>query len=148
MGQDAYDSSWEAAEEKEGEKKDAPKSSVAQRTRSKTGERRKKETTLFLGEGDSTMGSMLEESVNPMDSIIISKDRVWKNEKEWKKGINDLNTTLDRANEMIDLANSSIKAVKDIRSRKTNGEPEVVDLENENEKEDIVKRKRVTFLIE
>ena len=39
-----------------------------------------------------------------------------------------------------------MKAVEEIRSRKTAGEPEVVDLENENE--DVVKKKRVTFLIE
>ena len=76
--QDAYDSSWEAVEENERGKKDAPKSCVAQRTRSQTGERRKKETSLFLGDEDTTMGSMLEESGNPMDSITLSKEREWK----------------------------------------------------------------------
>ena len=47
---------------------------------------------------------------------------------------------------MIELGNNSMRTVEEIRSRKNKRESEVIDLENE--KEDIVKKKRVTFLIE
>ena len=140
--QDASDSSWE--EEKEGEEKEAPKSSVAQRTRSKIGEKRKKETSLFLGDGDLSIDSMLVEPDNQMDSITMNEDKEWKNEMVWKKGITDLNDTLDRASEMITKGNNSIKTVREIR--KYEAEPEVIDLEND--KEETARKKRVTFHME
>ena len=140
--QDASDSSWE--EKKEEERKEAPKSSVAQRTRSKIGEKRKKETSLFLGDGDISIDSMLVESGTPMDSVTLNEENPWKNEMVWKKGIIDLNDTLDRASEVIKRGNNGIKTVREIR--KYEAEPVVIDLENEGE--ETTKKKKVTFNIE
>ena len=83
-------------------------------------------------------------------TLTLSKESDWKNKKEWKKGIIELNTTLDQSNEIIEMGNSNMDVIKEIRRRKAvknkDGEQEVVDLENEEE--DIVRKKKVTFLIE
>ena len=152
--QAASDSTWNMILEEE-KKEEEPRSCVAQRTRSQTGETRRKETSLFMGEDDSAVGSFLDATGDPVDSLTLFKanqeDKNWENKEEWRTGITDLNTTVDQATEMIERGNSNINVVKEIKRRRdvmnTDGEQEIVDLEREEE-EALNKKKKVTFCIE
>ena len=83
--QAASDSVWDTILEKE-EKEEEPRSCVAHRTRSHTGEIRRKETSLFLGEDDSALGSLLETPGGPVDSFTLinanQQDNYWENKEE------------------------------------------------------------------
>merc|ERR1712121_339247 len=79
-----------------------------------------------------------------MDSITGSEENPWQSELVWKKGIINLNDTVERANEAIGRVNNGLKIVREIR--KIEAEPEVIDLENENQEK--TKKKKVTFDIE
>merc|ERR1712121_554372 len=79
-----------------------------------------------------------------MDSITGSEENPWQSELVWKKGIINLNDTVERANEAIGRVNNGLKIVREIR--KIEAEPEVIDLVNENQEK--AKKKRVTFDIE
>ena len=150
--QAASDSAWDMILEKE-EKEGEPRSCVAQRTRSHTGETRRKETSLFMGEEDSTLGSFLDATGDPIDSLTLfrttQEDRDWENKEEWRTGITELNTTVDQATEMIERGNSNIDVVREIKRRRgvmnIDGEQEIVDLEREEEE---MLNKKVTFCIE
>ena len=152
--QAASDSTWNMILEKE-EKEEEPKSCVAHRTRSHMGEIRRKETSIFLGEEDSAMGSFLDASGDPVDSLTLIKanqeDINWDNKDEWKTGIKELNTTVDQATEIIKRGNSNINVVREIRRRRdgmnSDEEQEIVDLEREDE-EAVSDKKKVTFYIE
>ena len=134
------DSVWKSLLEDD-EKEEVPKSCVAHRTRSHTGEIRRKETSLFLGEDDSALGSLLETPGGPVDSFTLinanQQDKYWENKEEWKSGIKELNTTMDQAIEVIERGNSNINVVREIRRRRdginSDEEQEIVDLEKEEE---------------
>ena len=79
-----------------------------------------------------------------MDSFTTNEENPWKNEMVWKKGIIDLNDTLDRADEAIKRGNNGLKIVREIR--KYEAEPVVIDLVNEEQ--ETPKRRKVTFNIE
>ena len=121
--QAASDSAWNMILEKE-EKEGEPRSCVAQRTRSHTGDTRRKKTSLFMGEEDSTMGSFLDATGDPIDSLTLFKatqeDRNWENKEKWRTGITELNTTVDQATEMIERGNSNIDVVREIKRRRCN----------------------------
>ena len=120
---------------------DAPKSNVAQRTRSKIGEKRRKETSELLENRDTSICSTMAESGASMSSFTTNEENTWVNELVYKS-FNELNDTMDLVDEAIMKGNDGREVVKEIREYMA--ESEIIDLVDDDQ-EAPKKRKKVTF---
>ena len=115
-------------------KKEEPKSCVSQRTRARTGEKRKAEVSAFREEGDSFTTSMRAEAGSMLaETLSFSEDQVWLEEGRWIRTMERLDETIERIDAALEEIEGVLKAVESIN------EPEVVDITGEN----VVKRKEI-----
>ena len=118
-----------------------PRSSISQRTRARTGVKRKAEVSAFMEEGDSSMTSMRTEAGSMLaETLSFSEDPVWLGEGKWMRTMERLDETVERIDAALEESEGVLKAVESIN------EPEVVDITGEN----VVKRnrKKVTFKVD
>merc|ERR1711888_260584 len=122
-------------------KKEEPKSCVSQRTRARTGEKRKAEISAFKEEGDSFVTSMRAEAGSLLaETLSFSEEQGWLEEGKWIRTMDRLDETIERIDAALEESEGVMKAVESIE------EPEVVDIT-----EEIVakkNRKKVTFRVD
>merc|ERR1711888_182713 len=81
-------------------KKEEPKSCVSQRTRAKTGEKRKAEISAFKEEGDSFVTSMRAEDGSLLaETLSFSEEQGWLEEGKWIRTMDRLDETIERKKE-------------------------------------------------
>ena len=129
------------SKKKERRKDEEPRSSISQRTRAKTGVKRKAEVSAFMEEADSSMISMRTEAGSLLaETLSFSEDPIWLGEGKWMRIMEKLDETCDRTDAALEESEGVLKAVESLK------EPEVLDITGEN----VVKknRKKVTFKVD
>ena len=126
-------------------KEEEPKSSISQRTRAKTGVKRKAEVSAFLEEGDTSMDSIRPEAGSMLgETLSFSEDAVWLGEARWMRTVKELNETVEKVDIALEESEGVLKAVEGLKEREK--EPEVVDITGE--KEERINKKKVTFKVD
>ena len=123
---------------KEKNRKEEPKSCVSQRTRAKTGEKRKAEISAFKEEGDSFANSMRAEDGSLLAETLSFNEEGWIEEGKWIRTMDRLDETLEKIDAALEESEGVIKAVESIK------EPEVVDITGDI----VARRKKVTFKVD
>ena len=118
-----------------------PRSSISQRTRARTGVKRKAEVSAFLEEADTSMESMRTEAGSMLaETLSFSEDPVWMGEARWMKTMKELDRTVEKIDAALEESEGVLKTVEGLK------EPEIVDITGE--KEERSNRKKVTFKVD
>ena len=123
---------------KEKDRKEEPKSCISQRTRAKTGEKRKAEISAFKEEGDSFASSMRAEDGSLLAETLSFNEEGWLEEGKWIRTMDRLDETLEKIDAALEESEGVMKAVERIK------EPEVVDITGDT----VARRKKVTFKVD